>query len=142
VSKRRDIARNHAQECGDCAGQEEALARVDAILGAYEVDFDPSRASDRLQVAARRRLAVYARRAYVRRVMVSLLLASAPLPAAVALGYYTYGAAYDALSAVLPGAIAGWYVGAHVAVAVLLWAVAYAAIPLLVHRHATAEGAS
>jgi len=138
------LLRDHAAECSECGAAPLPLPRIEAALTAAVVDVDATALSQRVLVQLRPELQRRASAVLWRRVIAGILLALLPLPAVVAYDAYVLQAIYALVSAWLPSAFAAYIVLSYAAFLVLLFAVTYAAIPLLVMRepehHLSAAG--
>jgi hypothetical protein len=127
-----ECLRAHARECEACAAEPPAL---EAIAAALDQGVAQSRGGGTVApavlAAAAPLLAVYAKRAYRKRLVRSYLLTLGPLPLVVAFDAYMLGEAYDVLSRWLPAPMVAWMLVAYAGVLLLLCALTYAALPLL-----------
>jgi len=105
-----------------------------ALLDAVQVQVDAATLSRRTLARLGPELGRFAQAASWRRVWVGVLLALLPLPAVVAYDAYFLRVVYAVVSVLLPAAFAAYLVLSYAAFLVLLFALTYAAIPLLVVR--------
>lgn len=110
---------------------DERLARV---LAAHVVPPPRSDFAARTLAAAAPLLAVHARRASVRSVLLPVLAALVPLPVIVGVDVAVVWVLYAALAAVLPAAVSAFVAVNYALLLALLLALTYAAVPLLVDR--------
>jgi hypothetical protein len=132
--ERRDRLAAHAAECDECRRAPLPLEQIVAQLNTAEVEVEAAALSRhtfaRLQPELQRR----ARALAWRRVCVGVVLSLLPLPVVLAYDAYVLSVIYDAVSALLPAAFAAYLVLSYAAMLLLLFALTYAAIPLLVLR--------
>ena len=120
----------HVDACEDCRTQPPALDRIAVRLDRDAVDVDAAALS---RLVALRLHPALQRRAW-QRAFLRLLLALIPLPAVLAYDIYVLGVAYDVVRSLLPTAVAAYLVLSYGALLLLLFALTYAAVPLLVAR--------
>ena len=124
----------HVEECAECQGTPPAVDRIAAHLNTGAVDLDAAALSARTLARVRIELHSLSQWVWWRRVGVVLVSALLPLPLVIAYDAYVLNAIYAAVSAVLPPTIAEYVVGSYAAFLVLLFALTYAAVPILVPR--------
>lgn len=124
----------HTANCDDCQRTPLPLEQLCTLLNASPVDIDVTGLSRRVLDRLRPELAQYGLVTSWRRVLVGVLLSLLPLPLVLAYDAYFLSAAYHAVSLLLPAAFAAYLVLSYAAFLVLLFALTYAAIPLLLMR--------
>jgi hypothetical protein len=134
TSTGRDRLTAHAAECEACRQAPLPIDRLAGALGAGAVGVDPTRLSQLALARVRTELEGQARRAFWRRVVTGMVLSLVPLPAVLAYDAYVLRVAYDLVSVLLPAGLAAYLVLSYAASLALLFALTYAAIPLLVDR--------
>jgi hypothetical protein len=120
----------HAAVCDECRSGPLPLEHLVTLLNVDAVEIDSSGLSRRALARVRPALQRRALAASGRRVLLSLL----PLPAVLAYDAYFLNVVYHAVAVLLPAALAAYLVLSYGAVLVLLFALTYAAIPVLVMR--------
>jgi hypothetical protein len=134
TSTGRDRLTAHAADCDACQRAPLPVERLADVLAAGAVGVDPTRLSQLALARVRAELEWCARRAFWRRVAVGMLLSLVPLPAVLAYDAYVLRLAYDLVCVLLPAGLAAYLVLSYAASLALLFALTYAAIPLLVER--------
>lgn len=129
--------RAHESACVECRASPVNIESAAAAFDDGQVPLEPRALSRRVMAAAAPLLASHARRAYRRRLVRSLLLTLAPLPAVVAFDAYFLREAYRVLSAWMPGPVVAWVLAGYAMTLLLLCALTYAALPLLFGRART-----
>jgi hypothetical protein len=124
----------HAAECDACREQPLPIEPIAALLIAVPVDVDVASLSQRVLVRLQPELARQMLTAAWRRAFVAIALALPPLPIVLAYDAYWLRVAYDFVSTLLPTTIAAYLVLSYAASLLLLFALTYAAIPILVVR--------
>jgi len=126
--------RAHAADCEACRADllpvERVAARLEADCVAVDVSALSQRTLERLQPALARR----ARAEYQRQVAAALLVGLVPLPAIALYNAYVLRLLYHLMAIVLPVGVAGYLVATYAAFLVLLFAMTYAAVPVLMGR--------
>ncbi len=132
----------HARQCDECRASSPPIERIVSALAADVVDIDPHALSQlamaRLSSELARRAAATFRRRVAEVVLVSLL----PLPLVLVYNAYVLGAAYNLALTLLPAGLAAYMVLTYGALLLLLFAMTYAAIPLLLDRNWKARPAA
>lgn len=127
---------NHAADCDICRSEPLPSDQLARALATSRIEIDAAALSQRTLTELRPQLRRRAARALWQRVAVGVLLALVPLPAVLAYDAYVLRLAYDLVSALLPTTLAAYLVLSYAAFLLLLFALTYAAIPLLVVREA------
>ena len=131
---RADALATHAAECSECRGGSRALADIERVLGTAPVEIDATMMSQRVLVSVGPELQRLATRAFRHRVATVLVSALAPLPVVAVYDALLLRVWYLGISALLPAAMAVYLVASYAALLILLFALTYAAIPLLLVR--------
>jgi hypothetical protein len=134
TSTGRDQLTTHAADCDDCRRAPLPVEHLGDVLAANAVGVDPTRLSQLALARVRSELELCARRAFWRRVAAGILLSLVPLPAVLVYDAYVLRVAYDLVCVLLPPGLAAYLVLSYAASLALLFALTYAAIPLLVER--------
>ena len=124
----------HAAECEECVRRPLPLDELDGLLSRSAVTTGVSAMSSRVLDAAAPLLADLRERTYRRRLVASLLLSLAPLPAVAFFSVYMLSEAYSLLVAWLPGPFVAGLLVAYGAMLLLLCSLTYAALPLMLAR--------
>jgi hypothetical protein len=128
---------DHASDCPRCRGEVAAIARVARLLAAEPVP-DPPPALGRAVLAAAAPILAARRRAattgYRRALACAVAAALSPLPLLVTLDVYLWRAAHAVLRTLLPGPLSAYLAFNIAALMLLALALAYGAVPFLVHR--------
>jgi hypothetical protein len=124
----------HAAECDACHRAPLPFDRLAAVLNTSALDVDTRALSAHTLARLRPVLDRQAAAAWWRRMLFGLLLSLLPLPLVVAYDAYFLSAAYGLVVRVLPATVAAYLVLSYAALLVFLFALTYAAIPLLVMR--------
>lgn len=131
----------HVEECPHCRAEGVDTVRVAAWLDVESAMPNTAMLSRRTLVAARPALRRRAAAVWRRRVATSLLLALLPLPLILAYDAYVLRAAYELLRMLLPSGVALYVLATYTAVVSLLFALTYAAIPVLLAQRAGPDDA-
>ena len=126
----------HVAECDFCREGSLPLERISQLLSVCAVDVDLPAISQRTVTRLRPELERRARLTLWRRVAVGVLLAFLPLPAVLLYNAYVLRVAYDAVSELLPAALAAYLLLSYAAFLILVFAATYAAIPICMARSA------
>jgi hypothetical protein len=126
----------HVADCESCVASPPSIQRIAAALDAGADPPQPGLLSARALARLRPELEHLASMAWWRQVAACVLLASLPLPAVVVYDAYVLRALYDLLLAVLPSGVAFYVLASYAAILLLLFALSYAAIPILLARPA------
>ena len=132
--RRADPLAAHARECVECETTPLPLQRIAAALDAAAVPIDATALSQRVHRRLRAELSVRAAAAFRRRVIVGLALSLLPLAAVVLYDAMVLQLAYTLARDVLPQAVATYLVATYAAFLVLLFALTYAAVPVVLMR--------
>ena len=128
----RDRLAAHAADCEACHASPLPLEQLAVRLNASPVHIDATALSRRVLLQLQPELEHLALAASWPRMLRGLLLSLLPLPLVVAVDAYFLSLVYGLVSALVPAALAAYLVLSYGAVLVLLFAMTYAAIPLLV----------
>jgi hypothetical protein len=131
-----DQLRRHVEECDECRSHPPAIDRIDRALASSRIAIDSSALSRLAMAAARPVLQASAMRLFWRQVAAVIVVALVPLPMIVAYDTVLLGLLHVAVSAVLPSAVAAYVVFMYASSLLFLFAVSYAAIPVLMARNA------
>jgi len=126
--------REHARDCAEC---NEAPLPLNILSAALDRDEAPQAVltlSRRVLEAATPLLALHAKRAYRKRLALSLVLTLGPLPVVAVFDVYMLREAYGVLSGWLPAPLAAWILVGYATMLLLLCALTYAALPLYIAR--------
>ena len=126
--------RAHASACDACRISPPALEGIETILASGAVRVDAEMLSRRVVARLQPELTRRAREEYWRQVAVAVLIGLVPLPAVALYNAYVLRLAYQLIATVLPAGLAGYLIATYVAFLVLLFAVTYAAVPVLIGR--------
>jgi Mn2+/Fe2+ NRAMP family transporter len=132
----------HVEECESCGGNSPPLDRIAALLSASVVELDVVAMSQRTVMRLRPELERRARITLWRRVAAGVLFAVLPLPAVLLYNAYVLRVAYNAVSELLPAAVAAYLLLTYAAFLMLLFASTYAAIPICLARSAPRRAAA
>lgn len=129
-----DALSAHVAECDECRAGEVPVERIATALRESTTAFDAAALSQRTLVRLRPELERRAAAVLRRQVVIGLLLALLPLPAVLAYNAYVLELAYELAASVIPAGLAAMAVASYAAFLLLLFAMTYAAIPLLLAR--------
>ena len=124
----------HVQECDECSTDSPPVEQIQALLNAGCVDVDPAALSQQVRIRLRSEMAARAA-AFRRRVVVGVLLALLPLPLVLVYDAYLLGVVYGILTILLPSGVAAYVLLSYAACLLFLFALTYAAVPLLLDRN-------
>ncbi len=124
----------HVAECEVCRSEPLPLEPVVQALATSRVEIDATSLSRHTLARLQPQLRQRATRVLWERVAVGVLLALVPLPAVLAYDAYILRVVYDLVSTLLPTTLAAYLVLSYAAFLLLLFALTYAAIPLLLVR--------
>jgi hypothetical protein len=131
-----DRLREHAADCDGCRRQPPAVDRIDTALAGSRVPIDAAALSRQAFAAAQPALRAVAMRHFWRQVAAVIVLALAPLPAIIAYDTVLLRLVHAVASALLPSTVAAYIVFMYASSLLFLFAVSYAAIPVLMARNA------
>jgi hypothetical protein len=126
----------HTLDCESCAANPPAVQRIAARLDTGERPPEPGPLSSHTLARLRPELERLASAAWWRQVAACVLLASLPLPAVLVYDAYLLRFLYNAMLEVLPSGVALYVLSTYAAILSLLFALTYAAIPILLSRPA------
>ena len=129
-----DALSKHAGECSECRIEPAQLTALGTALRAAPLNLEAAVLSRRVLQMVAPELARLAARAFRRRVALGIGLALVPLPAVLVYDAFVLRTIYALLSAVLPSALAAYFIGGMALSAAFLIAASYAVIPLVVDR--------
>lgn len=124
----------HAADCDECRRAPLPLDELGTLLCANQVDIDAGGLSRRILARVRPELERRASHASWPQVLAGVLVALLPLPAVLAYDVYLLSEVYSLASLLLPAGVAAYLVLNYAAFLVLLFALTYAAIPVLLMR--------
>lgn len=131
-----DKLREHIADCAACG---EAPLPIDPIASALDSSVcavDARLLSKRLMAEARPLLHRVAMRRFWRQVAAVIVVALTPLPVILAYDAYLLRLLHIAATSLLPGPLATYLVASYAASLLFLFALSYAAIPILMARNA------
>lgn len=126
----------HVANCPHCRTEAVDPARVAGLLDPLPAGLKVTLLSQQTLAALRPELARRSLIRWRRRVAVSVLWAMLPLPLILVYDAYVLRTAYELLQAVLPSGVALYVLATYTSVLSLLFALTYAAIPILLARSA------
>lgn len=125
----------HARDCPECAATPLPLDRIAMELKDAPIDVDPAALSRRVLLRLEPEIHRRAAMAFRRRVAVGLVLSLIPLAVVLAYDVAVLQFVYQLAKDVLPAAVAAYVVLTYSAFLLLLFALTYAAVPVvLMHR--------
>jgi hypothetical protein len=131
-----DALRQHVAECDECTASPPPVDRIAALLAADRGAPDAAALSRQVRLTAQPLLQAIALRQYRRQVAAAIAVALAPLPLILAYDAYLLRLLHAAVSALLGGPLATYVVVSYAACLLFLFALSYAAIPILMARNA------
>lgn len=131
-----DKLQEHATGCDACKEAPLPLSEIAAALDASVSTIDASSLSRRVLAEAQPLLQRVVMRRFWRQVAAVIVVALTPLPFVLAYDAYLLQLLHTAVSTLLPSALATYFVASYAASLLFLFALSYAAIPVLMARSA------
>jgi hypothetical protein len=136
VNRAADNLREHAAACAECRETPLPIDRIVALLDAGVCAVDATSLSKRVLLQAQPLLQRAAMARFWRQVATVIVIALTPLPVILAYDAYLLGLLHAAAATLLPSPLATYLVASYALSLLFLFALSYAAIPILVARNA------